>query len=142
MCIKNYVIVLRPIFGWTYKGKKQVKIYMWDLHHELVLFQKSSNCFHYVPENDIEGGILGWTTSIRIWSGVLFIDIICGWSQGWWCWHLGFTKFGFRTVFGPYCWQHGRSQVPRHHSIWKNNPEPENIPDQVPQQVNPLNCRS
>ena len=24
----------------------------------------------------------------------------------------------------------------------KNNPEPENIPDQVPQQVNPLNCRS
>ena len=62
--LKNYLIVLRPIFDTTYKGKKQVKIYMWALHHELVLFQKSRNCFRYVLENDIEGGILGWTTSM------------------------------------------------------------------------------
>ena len=38
--LKNYVIVLIPIFDNTYKGEIQVEIYMWALHHELVLFQK------------------------------------------------------------------------------------------------------
>ena len=37
---------------------------MCTLHHKLVLFQQSGNCFCYVPENDIEGDILGWTTSM------------------------------------------------------------------------------
>ena len=37
---------------------------MWALHHELVLYQQSRNCFHHVPDNEIEGGILVWTTSI------------------------------------------------------------------------------
>ena len=60
-----YIIVLRPIFDTIYKGGKRVKIYMWALHHELVLFQQSRNCFCYVPENNIEGGILVWTTSKR-----------------------------------------------------------------------------
>ena len=54
---------MRPIFNATYKGKKQVEIYMWDLHHKLVLLLESRNCFRYVPENEVEGGILGWTTS-------------------------------------------------------------------------------
>ena len=63
---KIYLIVLRHIFDTTYKGKKQVEIYMWALHHELVLFLQSRNCFRYVPENDIEGGIVGWTTSKMI----------------------------------------------------------------------------
>ena len=45
MCIKKYLIVLRPIFDTTYKGKKQVEIYMWALHHELVLFLQSRNFF-------------------------------------------------------------------------------------------------
>ena len=46
MCIKNiYIIVLRHIFYTTYKGKNQAKKYMWDLHHELVLFLQSRNCF-------------------------------------------------------------------------------------------------
>ena len=36
---------MRPIFSTTYKGKKQVEIYMLALHHELVLFQQSRNCF-------------------------------------------------------------------------------------------------
>ena len=63
MLIKNYVIVLRPIFDTTYKGEIQVEIYMWALHHELVLFQKSRNCFRYVTDNDIEGDILGCTKS-------------------------------------------------------------------------------
>ena len=61
--LKKYLIVLRPIFDTTYKGKKQVKIYMWALHHKLVIFQQSRNCFCCVPENEIEGGILGCTTS-------------------------------------------------------------------------------
>ena len=63
MCIKKYLIVLIPIFDTMYKGKKQVKIYMWALHQELVLFLQIMNCFRYVPDNDIEGDILGWTTS-------------------------------------------------------------------------------
>ena len=53
---------MRPIFNTTYKGVKQVKIYMWDLHHELVLFQKNRNCFCYVLENETEEDILGWNT--------------------------------------------------------------------------------
>ena len=36
---------------------------MRSLHHELVLFQKSRNCFRYVPDNKIEEDIFGWTTS-------------------------------------------------------------------------------
>ena len=63
--LKIYVIVPIPIFDWTSKGKKQVKIYMWALHHKLVLFQQSMNCFWYVLENETEGNILGWTTSTR-----------------------------------------------------------------------------
>ena len=61
--LKNDIIVLRPIFDITYKGKKQVEIYMWALHPEFFLFQQSRNCICYVPENEIKGGILGWTTS-------------------------------------------------------------------------------
>ena len=32
----------------------------------MVLFQQSRNYFRYVPENEIEGDILGWTTSICV----------------------------------------------------------------------------
>ena len=64
MCIKKYVIVLIPIFDTTYKGEIQVEIYMWALHYELVLFQKSSNYFCYVPDNKIERYILGWNPSL------------------------------------------------------------------------------
>ena len=39
---------------------------MWDLHHELVLFLQSRNCFRYVSENETEGDILSWTTSMSI----------------------------------------------------------------------------
>ena len=38
---------------------------MWALHHELVLFLQSRNCFWYVPDNDIEGDILGWNLSVN-----------------------------------------------------------------------------
>ena len=41
--LKFYVIVLIHIFNTTYKGGKQVEIYMWALHHKLVLFQQSRN---------------------------------------------------------------------------------------------------
>ena len=40
--LKNYVIVLRPIFYTTYKGEIQVDIFMRALHHKLVLFQQIS----------------------------------------------------------------------------------------------------
>ena len=36
------------------------------LHHESVLFLQIRNCFCYVPDNEIEGGILGWTTSVAV----------------------------------------------------------------------------
>ena len=65
--LKIYVIVLRPIFNTTYKGEIQVEMYTRDLHHELVLFQKSRNCFRYLPENEIEEDILGWNMSNDIY---------------------------------------------------------------------------
>ena len=71
--LKTYVIVLRHIFDTTYKGEIQVGIYMRALHHELVLFQKSRDCFHYVPENDIEEDILGWNPSKVIGLNQLII---------------------------------------------------------------------
>ena len=55
-----------PIFDTTLKGKKQVKKYMRALHHESVLFLQSRNLFFYVPDNEIEGDILGWTTSVAV----------------------------------------------------------------------------
>ena len=36
---------------------------MGSLHHELVIFLQSRNCFRYVTKNDIKGDIFGWTTS-------------------------------------------------------------------------------
>ena len=53
--LKKYIIVPRPIFNTTYKGKRQVEICMWALHHELVLFLQSRNWFCYVAENETEG---------------------------------------------------------------------------------------
>ena len=44
--------------------KKPVLCELYIIHHELVLLLQSRNCFRYVPENEIKGGILGWTTSI------------------------------------------------------------------------------
>ena len=61
--LRTYIIVLRPIFDTMYKGEKQVKKYMWDIYHELVLFLPSRNCFRYIPDIEIEGDILGWTPS-------------------------------------------------------------------------------
>ena len=45
-----YSIVLTPNLDTSYTGGIQVKIYMWDLHHELVHFQQSRNCFRYTRE--------------------------------------------------------------------------------------------
>ena len=68
---------MRPIFDTTYKVKEQVKILMCALHHELVLFQKSRNCFRYAPENEIEGDILGWTTSYYLcFVSEILIDML------------------------------------------------------------------
>ena len=64
--LKSYVILLRTILNTTHQGRKQVKIYMWALHHKLVLFQKGRNCFCYAPEKEIKGGSMGWTTLATI----------------------------------------------------------------------------
>ena len=63
MCIKNLCYSNETYLLYNLQREKQVEIYMWALHHELVLFQKSRNCFRYVPENEIEGYILVWTMS-------------------------------------------------------------------------------
>ena len=76
MCIITYFIVLRPILNTTYKGEIQVKIYTTSLHHELFLFQQSMNCFHYVPDNEIEDDILGWNLSYYILD-VFFSADVC-----------------------------------------------------------------
>ena len=47
-----------------YKQKKQIKKYIWALYHKLVLFLRKIYSFWYIPENEIEGYILGWTLSI------------------------------------------------------------------------------
>ena len=67
MCIKelSYSTETYLQFQLT-KENKQVEKYMWAPHHKLVLFLQIRNCFHYVRENNIEGYILGWTTSSRI----------------------------------------------------------------------------
>ena len=61
-----YLVVLRKLFNPTYKQKKQVKKYIWDLYQRLVLFLQIRNYFCYVPGNDIEGEILVWTTPERV----------------------------------------------------------------------------
>ena len=63
MCIKNDLILMRPIFNPAHKKNKQTKENIWYLYHELVLFLQSRNCFRYVPDNEIKGDILGWTPS-------------------------------------------------------------------------------
>ena len=50
-----YVIVLRHIFDTMYKGKQQVEIYMWALHHELVLFIKSRDFFAMYQRMKLKG---------------------------------------------------------------------------------------
>ena len=63
MCIKKLFYSTETYLRYNVQSKKQVEIYMWGLHHELVLFLQSRNCFHYVLEDEVEGGILGWTIS-------------------------------------------------------------------------------
>ena len=67
--LKFYVIVPRPIFDTMYKGKNRSKytceIYITNLSY----YYKLGVFFCYVPENEIKGGILGWTTSI-----IIFVD--------------------------------------------------------------------
>ena len=53
-----------PILDKTYKQKKQIENYIFALYQKLVIFLKSRNCFRYVPDNDIEGGVFGLTLSI------------------------------------------------------------------------------
>ena len=63
-CVSNIdIIVYITVFNIKHKRKKKVEKYIWDLYHELVLFLNKINKFQYIPENKIEGNILGWTTS-------------------------------------------------------------------------------
>ena len=60
---KTYIIVLRFIFNPTYNQKKRFKntcelyITNWSYSYKVVIF------FRFIPENEIEGEILGWTPS-------------------------------------------------------------------------------
>ena len=63
MCIKTYPTVMGPILDPMHKQKKQIENYIFALYQKLVQFLKSRNCFRYVPDNDIEGDIFGWTPS-------------------------------------------------------------------------------
>ena len=63
MCTKKLSYNTETYLRYNVLRGKQVEIYMWSLHHKLVLFLKSGNCFCCVPDNEIKGGSLGWTTS-------------------------------------------------------------------------------
>ena len=63
MCIKKVSYSTETYLQYNVHREKNVKKYMWALYHELFLFLQSSNCFCYVPDNDIKGDILVWTTS-------------------------------------------------------------------------------
>ena len=66
MCIKKLCYSTETYLRYNVQRGKQVKIYMWYLHHKLVIFQQSRNCFCYLTENEIKGDILGWTTPLII----------------------------------------------------------------------------
>ena len=61
MCVKKNLIVLRPIFNTTYKGKNQVEKYMWLYFTNWSYSYKVGSPPRSVPDNDIIGDILGWT---------------------------------------------------------------------------------
>ena len=63
MCIKKSFYSTDTYLRYRIRRGKTGEKYMWDLHHELVIFLQSRNCFRYVPDNEIKGDILGWTTS-------------------------------------------------------------------------------
>ena len=63
MCIIKLCYSTETYILYTVQRRKQVEIYMWYLHHELILFLQSMNCFSCVPDNEIEGDILGWNMS-------------------------------------------------------------------------------
>ena len=62
MCIKKYLIVLRPIFDTTYKRKKCQNIHA-SSTSRIDPILKKWNFFRYERENEIKGEILVWTTS-------------------------------------------------------------------------------
>ena len=64
MCIKKLCYSTETFLRYNVQMEKQVEKYTWYLHHELVLFLQSRIFFRCVQDNDIEGDILGWTTSI------------------------------------------------------------------------------
>ena len=53
---------------------ENVEIYMWDLHHELVIFLQSRNYFLYVPDNEIERGNIGLYHAVSACTEVFSID--------------------------------------------------------------------
>ena len=85
MCIKTLSYSTEIYLRYNVKEeKKQVEIYMWALHHELVQFLQSSKCFRYIPDNDIKGDILGWTMlsmkthlkGVLVFNGVLDLGFL------------------------------------------------------------------
>ena len=78
MCILKISYSTETYLRYNVQRIKMGQKYMWDPHHELVLSLQSRNCFRCVPDNEIKGGILGWTTSKYIHKrGSTF------WSKWW-----------------------------------------------------------
>ena len=114
---KNYLMVLIPIFDTMYKGWKTIEKYMWALHHELVLFLQGRNFFRYVSENEIEGGILGWTTSSKIFFISFFIHLIQTLNKRcYWNCHRSSSKWQRATIVCFCCCIDTWIQL-RHHKI-------------------------
>ena len=98
--LKFCVIVLRPIYDTTHKGKKQVKIYVWDLHHELVLFLQSRNFFAVYQRMILKG--TSWAGPRLPWNK-LYVDLIFTYvtrKKG----HKENLHLKFVTVIYPVTW--------------------------------------
>ena len=61
-----YLIVLLPNLKRTYDLINLMEKLIRALYRKLVLFLQQINDFHYIPENESEGGILGWNKSNAI----------------------------------------------------------------------------
>ena len=106
ICIKKYLLLLRPIFDTTYKGGKQVEKYMWAIHHKLVLLVQSRNFFamyHRMrlkgiswagprhnppldPPSNFPGNVFHLLTLIQVCNIIPFTTLVLGSLLPIWTW--------------------------------------------------------
>ena len=59
----------------TYDQIDQIEKQIRALYRELVLFLQYINGFRYIPENESEGGVLGWNKSQWMYTQIPYMEI-------------------------------------------------------------------